>query len=110
MTVCRRDKEVKTVNKQRDRRKSEAHAQYQIGKHVKELAKQEEQRNAALAQTEEAIIAAEQKLRKIEDEIVSHLVIFYGKKLPCTQEIYQKKTLIPAMQAMKINYNLSDKW
>ena len=82
---------MKIVNKQRDRRKSEVHAQYQIGKHVKELAKQEEQRNAALAQTEEAIIAAEQKLRKIEDEIVSHLVIFYGKKLPCTQEIYQKK-------------------
>ena len=79
MTVCRRDKEVKMVNKQRDRRKSEAHAQYQIGKHVKELAKQEEQRNAALAQTEEAIIAAEQKLRKIEGEIVSHIVIFYGK-------------------------------
>ena len=79
LTVCRRDKEVKMVNKQRDRRKSEAHAQYQIGKHVKELAKQEEQRNAALAQTEEAIIAAEQKLRKIEGEIVRYIVIFYGK-------------------------------
>ena len=80
MTVYRRDKEAKMVNKQRDRRKSEAHAQYQIGKHVKELAKQEEQRNAALAQTEEAIIAAEQKLRNIEGEIVRCIAIFYRKK------------------------------